>query len=633
MKKIVFTLAILALAVSCIEDSRSNFMVDDTLTLVYDEQVVPVSVFAGTATVTVIKSGIGRQAATATLEVSADSLDSYNAENGTSYTALSAPYSFSSDKVEFGVKDVTSSVSLTWDPKTVYPVLDGANSVIPVTIGEGSLKINGGRNLLLLNILNSTVSLASSGSTVVASESESEDREVSVKVSLDNTLPSDLKVTLSADNSLVAAYNAENGTDHRSAPDGFVLFPEGGLEIEAGLSDGFATVTLDNSALFSAGKMMSFNSILVPIRISATSQTGLIISDGVYWLVVRSPFSGAAISRVWGKYSTERVWTEDYGLPFGADRNLALDGNWVYLPYAVGGDVAKITAISVTDPDVTKQVNCEGFQSNTITTACVRMVDKGDGTLMLTASGANNNDFAFYTWTDGIDNAPTYTSLQCTWRRGGDRYEFHGTWADGTMYVHAYLGTFSTRYIVKNGSFVSTERTLVNVPFTGFGGLYKHPDYDQLLFASTDASALLTPTGTTYKAGDGQDVYDMSQETFDGAELTFGYRAFTFGGENYIAYTTADKNDELDTDGLTPVTSLRRARLVVVRDKGGFKASLNPDNMDVFYEAPLQGPEFTDIAVSEPMTAQGDCAVCVLSNCVYIAAGFQGLGVSVFKME
>ena len=72
---------------------------------------------------------------------------------------------------------------------------------------------------------------------------------------------------------------------------------------------------------------------------------------------------------------------------------------------------------------------------------------------------------------------------------------------------------------------------------------------------------------------------------------------------------------------------------MIVKDKGGFKASLNPDEMDIVYEAPLQGEDKTDIAIAEPMSLQGDCAVCVLPDKVYIAAGFQGIGLILFKME
>ena len=624
MKKILFTIATLVLAASCIEDSRNNFMVPDSLSLVYKDQVVPVSVYSGSATVTVQKSGMGAEAAKVTLGVSADSLAAYNTANSKSYTELaSSKYRFSSTSMSFGAKDVTSSVNLEWNPSEVFPVLDGANSVIPVVIADASpLTVNPRRNLILFNILNTEVRFASSGSSLIVKEKAEEDSEVSIKISLDNVLPMDLDVTLAVDNSLVAAFNADKGTEHIAAPESFVKLPADRVTVKAGQSDCYCTVTLDNSALFTGDKMMKFTSMLVPIKISAASQTGVIVSDKVYYLVARSPFDGVSVSRIWGRYSLEKLWTEDYGLPAGVDRTLTIDGNWVYIPYAIGGNVAKITAISIADPAQTMLVNCEGFVNNTITTACVRMIDKGDGTYMLSASGAGEGGtFAFYTWPDGTDNAPTHVDLQCTWRRAGDRYELHGTWADGMLYAHAYVGTFSTRYEVKDGAFVKTDRTLVNVPFKGFGSVYKHPDSEQMLFASSDTSSFLTPTGTTYKQGDGQDTYDMDFEEWTGGKLTFGYRCFTFKDEKYIAYTAIDEE------------TLLKATLYIVKDKGGFKASLAGDEKDIFFQAPLQGENEEDMAISVPSSLQGDCAVFVMPDKVLIAAGVQTMGVSVFQME
>lgn len=629
MKKILIaSIALAVFASSCIEDSRNNFMVEDSLSLVYDEQVVPVSVYAGSCTVSVLKSGKGSKPAVVTLGVSSEALTAFNAENSTSYTAISSSsYSFESPTVSINKDEMTGQVKIEWDPETLQPALNGGLSVIPVVITEASLEINQKRNLVLINVLNSEVGLASSGSTSVASEDPNENIELQVKVVLDFPLPEDLSLSFKVDPSLIAAYAAEKGLDAIAPFAGYVRFPDKIVSIPAKSSDVFFTLTLKNSELFqSNGKMKSFNTIVAPIVITSTSLPGVAISDKVYYLVIKSPFAGASVSRVWGKYSTDHPWAQDYGLPAGADRTMTLDANWVYLPYAVGGDVAKITAISVNDPDNTKLVNCTGFESNTITTACVRVIDKGDGTTMLTASGAGGDNFAFYSWENGIDSAPRVDVLQCTWRRGGDRYEFHGTWADGTVYAHAYQGTFSTRYEVKNGQFTKKDRTLVDVPFTGFGGIYKHPDYDQMVFASADSSAFVTALSTTHKAGDGQDIHDMQYEKYATGKLTYGYRPFTFNGEKYIAFTTIDKNEYNKPDFL-------RARLVIVADKGGFKASLDPDNMDIVYQAPLQGEDFESNAFDAPAVMQGDCAVCVLSNKVLIAASFQGIGLSLFKME
>lgn len=643
MKQIIhlLVLASLSLAVfqSCllgIEDSRNNYMVDDQLAIVYDDVVTPVSLYAGHHTLSVLKSGKGQVGAQVTIGASSAALQAFLASEegeGLSLTEIpSSYYTLSGDRISFEAPDLCRTASLDWDPSALATLVDGDGYVVPVSILEGSIGVNDKHKTVILNFLKSTVGFASSGSSTLAKETPEENGEVSVKIKLDRSMPVDLVVRYAVDNTLIDAYNAEKGTSFVPAPAGYAVIPDG-VTIPAGTSDVFSTVTLNTAALFAGGKMMDFRTLLIPLRITGTSVDGVNLSDQVYYFIVNNPLAGASFTRVWGRFSKSAVWSLEYGLPSGADRNLALDDEWVYLPYSVGGSTARITAISVQDPEVTRLVNCTGFTGATITTACVRVIDKGDGTRMLIASGAGENTFPFYAWENGIDNPPTVYALECTWRRGGDRIQFHGTWQDGVLYTHAYQGTFTTRYIVKNGQFVSTSRTLIDMPYTGFGGFYKYPGQDQMVFASSDDAAFVSLTGTTRKAGDGQDIYETSREPFAGASLSYGYNVFTYSGDSYIAYVAYDREDGLKEDGVTAYTTMQRARLVVVKDKGSFKASLDGDNKDIVFEAPIQGEEFTDLAVAPPVSSQGDCAVVVLRDKVLIAAGAQGLGISVFKME
>ena len=638
MKKIFILIATALCLASCIEDSRNNNMVPDSVSLVFDDVVVPVSVYAASHEISVLKSGKGDSAAWATVGFSSEGLAKYNADesnDGVYKELASSLVKFNIDRVSFEPSDVRKLLMVRWDVDDMVNAIGGDDYVVPIGLLGSDITVNEGRDLILLNILNSTASFASSGSTVVAKEGASENGELTIKFKLDHPMPQDLAVNFAVDNSLANAYNTEKGTNYGTAPNGYVQIPSEGAVIPAGASDVFVTVTLKNSVLFGPdGQMSNFRTLVVPLKITGTSVKGVKKSEAAYYLLVNNPYAGASFSRIWGKYSTEgHLWMTDYGLPSGADRDFAMDDNWVYLPYSVGGSTAKITAVSINDPETTKQVNCTGFKTATITTACVRVIDKGNGTPMLIASGAAENEFPFYAWENGIDNPPTVYMLQCTWRRGGDRIEFHGTWADGVLYTHAYQGTFTTSYKVTGGAFESTDRTLVDVPYTGFGGFYQYPGQDQMVFATSDAAAFLTITRTTHKAGDGQDIYDTDREEFAGAEMTFGYNVFSYRGDKFIAYTTVDKMDQLKEDGITYYTSVQRARLIVVKDKGGFKASLEGDNKDIVFEAPLQGEEFEDMAPAPPVSIQGDCAVRVFGDHVFIAAGVQGIGLSVFKME
>lgn len=620
----------------CIEDSRNNYMEPDSVGLAYDDQVVEVSVYAGSHTVTVLKAGKGTSAGYVELTQGTEALKAYNADdfNDIKYTEIaSSNVQYGESRLLFEEKDVRKSMVVQWDPAKLVPLLGDETHVIPVAIKGSDLNINDSRSLLLLNILNSSASFASTGSTVTAKENKSEKGEVTVKFKLDHPLPKDITIQYGVDNSLVATYNAEKGTNYDQAPAAYVT--SGEASIKAGSTDVIVSIPLNTEALFSGTKMMDFRTFVIPLKITGTSINGVELSDKPFYLLVNSPFAGASFSRIWGFYSTESLWMLPFGLVSGADRNLALDADWVYLPYAVGGSTAKVTAISVNDPETTKQVNTTGFKTATITSACVRVIDKGNGSTMLVASGAAENDFPFYVWENGIDNAPTVYSLQCTWRRGGDRFEYHGTWADGMLYVHAYQGRFATRYKVVDGQFETTDRTLVDMKATdtGFGGFYPYPGQDQMVFSTSDASAFITMLDSYNDPGDGQKAWETAREEFAGADMTWGYRCFTYMGEKYIAYTAVDKDDDLKEDGITRYTTKMRARLVVVKDKGGFKASLDGENKDIVFEAPLQGENFEDIAIAAPLSVQGDCAICVLGDKVLIAAGVQGIGISLFKME
>ena len=630
---------VLLMSASCIEDSRNNYMVPDTLSLVYDEVVTGVSIYAGECNVAILKSGKGQSKATATIGTSNEALTAFNAseEATAQYKMIPASnFFFSEDVVTFDASDLKKDITMTWNPDLLCKLVNSDTQVLPVSILNGSLDINQSRNLLALNFLKSTVGFATTGSTVLAKEDKNENGEVQVKIKVDRTIPKDVEVTYAIDNSLIAAYNAEKGTEYEQAPDGYVVLPSAPAKIAAGTFDVYSTITLNTQKIFGTdGKILNFRTLIVPLKVTASSLNGVLLSDQVYYLLINNPLAGATVSRIWGKYSIDKLWTQGYAdIPDGGDRNLALDGQWVYVPYAVGGSTAKITAISVDDPATTKQVNFTGATANTITSACVRVIDKGNGAPMLIGSGANASEFAFYAWENGIDSAPTKFGLKCSWRRHGDRIEYKGTWTDGQLWAHSYQGTFASYYEFKNGQFVELDpkygHLLVDLPYAGFGGPYWYPGSDEMLFASSDWGAYFSLKGTT-RTADVFTVKETVREDYGDATLTFGYHVFTYRGDTYIAYTAYD-NDLVNSQG-NPYPSKQRARLIVLEGQGSWRKSLDESTRKVVFEAPLQGENFEDIAVAASSSAQGDCAVYVQPDKVLIAAGAQGIGISLFKLE
>ena len=80
------------------EDNRNNFMVDDTLSFVNEEQYAGVSVYNGKYEFAILKNGKGQQSAKALLSVSETALAEYNAANGTMHFSLRTALSSATGK-------------------------------------------------------------------------------------------------------------------------------------------------------------------------------------------------------------------------------------------------------------------------------------------------------------------------------------------------------------------------------------------------------------------------------------------------------------------------------------------------------------------------------------------------------
>ena len=637
MKKILFTIATLVLAASCIEDSRNNFMVPDSLSLVYDNLVVPVSVYSGSAKVTVQKSGMGSQEAVVSLGVSADSLASYNAKNLTAYTVLDASkYNFSASTVSFGAKDATGSITIEWTPASVLPALDGANTVIPVIITEASpLEVNPKRNMVILNIVNSKVELANvPGLVKKASEKEEEDIEVSLQVAVDNPLPMDLKVTLAVDNASIAAYNEANGTECIAAPDGYVRLQSGGYTLPAGEVDCYCDLTLKNSALFTGGKIMDFDSMVVPFKITSTSESGIVVSEKVIYLVVNSPFSRTGLYRVWGKYwKGTDGWAATLAPDLdGHDLNLAFDSAFVYIPQA-SADVAAIHKFDLMNGSYigTLPTN-DDMKAGDNWVSCARMmkntdpsVNGGNDLLVVCNRTKSGQDLIFVAYVNGTDNAPVTLYKITAYRRFGDKFSVWGSYQHGCFYLRSVDDDAMTARIYLTED---AERTAGSYdhgiwqyadPFPGklplddtnsIGEYTLIPGQSSIaLVASASDVGLHLVEGTTEKA------------KYPKLARCFGFNFFQYQDQNCIAYVSL--YDET------------KPKLVIIKAAWKTVAELKDalDKHEVLFEAPLQSKDDPDVQGLAGDDSVGDCCVRTVGDKIYIAAMAQRTGLSVFELN
>ena len=205
------------------EDNRNNFMVDDTISFVNEEQYAGVSVYNGKYELAILKNGKGQQSAKALLSVSETALAEYNTANGTNYAVLPANcYKLSSSTVGFSDGDTRKFVEVTWDDAAIFALGEGTEYAIPLelTVANDALAVDANRNVKIINPKRASIGmereLAASFHPTATHEVISFDGDIV----LDNAISTmDLTVNYTIDNSLVDAYNQANGTNYLAAPD------------------------------------------------------------------------------------------------------------------------------------------------------------------------------------------------------------------------------------------------------------------------------------------------------------------------------------------------------------------------------------------------------------------------------
>ena len=222
------------------EDNRNNFMVDDTISFVNEEQYAGVSVYNGKYELAILKNGKGQQSAKALLSVSETALAEYNTANGTNYAVLPANcYKLSSSTVGFSDGDTRKFVEVTWDDAAIFALGEGTEYAIPLelTVANDALAVDANRNVKIINPKRASIGmereLAASFHPTATHEVISFDGDIV----LDNAISTmDLTVNYTIDNSLVDAYNQANGTNYLAAPDGFATLDATSSQIAAGAS-------------------------------------------------------------------------------------------------------------------------------------------------------------------------------------------------------------------------------------------------------------------------------------------------------------------------------------------------------------------------------------------------------------
>ena len=279
------TTATSSVPVSAAIVSPSN-MVDDSFGLTARDMVQQTSVHTGQLSVGIAKNGIGRSAASLSLTIQQEAcqaaLDAYNQKNRTNYKPIpSSLVNLDKAQLSFGADEVVKEVTLSWNVTDAAELIgEDTDYVIPVLVNSKELQVNPDRNLLLVNLIRSSVSVRQKSiartvdETKVLPGPDGEQPELKESFILDIELDNPIKnvgitFPLVVDNSLIEVFNQDQDVPYVAAPEGLVTLdtPSAGISE----SDKSCTIrlTLDKGVLMEGDELPAFPNYLIPIRLDA----------------------------------------------------------------------------------------------------------------------------------------------------------------------------------------------------------------------------------------------------------------------------------------------------------------------------------------------------------------------------
>ena len=340
----------------------------------------------------------------------------------------------------------------------------------------------------------------------------------------------------------------------------------------------------------------------------------------------------------------EKVWSIAAVFGGGADRNMTMDSEYVYVAQAAGGNGA-IKAISIADPTQVKDVKVATKVSvstnGTHAISCVRMMPNTDpavngGKDVLVASNLTTGDgtakLTIYVWANGIDADPNYFVIDSGTRRLGDKFTVKGTYKAGELWFWDYgrKDNAAIRIAMNDGVAglwgtpelaYATGRFSVPVDEGGatIGEVVAHPgaSYD----GDGNPTALLATSNVSYgfvnqSAGNAYAISAWGTEPK--LAQSWGYDFFEHNGKNYIAYV------QIPTDR-------NNAVLNIIEDINGaadFQGTLEA-------KAGLVTFDLLDTPMANGTAGHGvgDCATAVVDGVRYIAIQGQNMGVALYRLN
>ena len=659
MKKTIIWLAAVLLLTGCIRDERDNFMVPDSFGINADDLLEETSVHTGNYVLGISKSGKGQASGKVSISLAETALPDYNEAHETDFKAvLPSLVSFDQEMLDFSVEDVTRTFTISWDPELMAQfIAEDTRYVIPLRIQSQDLTVNEGRELVLLHLNRSGVSVPQTNVSRVVEAKDVEPGPGGEQPELQETLILDvnlkpnvkylgLSFPVCVDNSLIDSYNQAHQTSYVPAPDGLVTLLDNDAVIEEGALGGNFRVLLDKSVLMKDGKLGEFPDYLIPVRLQREKLTaslngedfdlkGLSYGNLVTYISFSyyAPPPGLSVIRMWGKYSTETASWSDYLGDFtaGADRNVALDDNYIYI--AETNTSKNLWAISLQDPGIYKRLPVGTVaDEGTFYLSCPRIIpntsaDINGGKDVLAVSNMNAGDPKLYVYADGIDADPRVIKMS-TWasRRLGDTFTFWGSMQGGILFFKDFSSPDGTVTFKLNGlNAMWLVGRIVAPAAAGAGAYFPFPDNINQGVSSVRGgeTAWLTTASKDLYTLEGVDK-EPTLAALSGYFADTAFRFFEFDGKRYIAYT----RQVSPSDG----------RLFILEGEAGQSWSGMLEKRNVIYQAAIQNDtdeEGLDDTPSPKASGNSgmDLDVRIAGNEVYIAVVKQNVGLSLFRMS
>ena len=281
--------------------------------------------------------------------------------------------------------------------------------------------------------------------------------------------------------------------------------------------------------------------------------------------------SGVYVQKLWELIAPDAstAWTTKYlNAASGCDRNVAMDGENIYIAEFAGGsrNIFAINIANTTSEAASFQTLPNGTitadGANDIHVSCPRVIKKDNGDPVLVVgrleASAESNGCKLYVYDNGIDNDPTVTNYS-TWNasRFGDTFTFYGTYEkcilfsapmnpNGIKTIPFPQGLSKRTGAWLMGSLATGE--LNPSIATGFASYYPLPDDPKRGVIVNRSFGRWHTVSTTSDPWTTEGALTLTSERlearWEGVNIgagTSGYNFVTFKGKRYVIYACREE--------------------------------------------------------------------------------------------